>query len=90
MANSKSAEKRARQNKSRYELKHAQRSMVRTAVKNTNKSVEAKDSKSKDVMKEAQSVIDRMANKGVIHKIKQLELKVDLTVKLNLLKKLAF
>ena len=60
MANSKSAEKRARQNKSRYELKHAQRSMVRTVVKNTNKSVEAKDSKSKDVMKEAQSVIDRI------------------------------
>ena len=64
--------------------------MVRTAVKNTNKSVEAKDSKSKDVMKEAQSVIDRMANKGVIHKNKAIELKVDLTVKLNLLKKLTF
>ena len=75
MANSKSAEKRARQNKSRYELKHAQRSMVRTAVKNTNKSVEAKDSKSKDVMKEAQSVIDRMANKGVIHKNKAARIK---------------
>ena len=43
MANSKSAEKRARQNKSRYELKHAQRSVVRTAMKNVNKAVEAKD-----------------------------------------------
>ena len=42
MANSKSADKRARQNKKRYELKHAQRSMVRTAVKATIKAVEEK------------------------------------------------
>ncbi len=42
MANSKSADKRARQNKKRYELKHAQRSMVRTAVKATVKAVEEK------------------------------------------------
>ena len=39
MANSKSADKRARQNKKRYELKHAQRSMVRTSVKATAKAV---------------------------------------------------
>ena len=37
MANSKSAEKRARQNKKRYELKHAQRSMMRTAEKELKK-----------------------------------------------------
>ena len=43
MANSKSADKRARQNKKRYELKHAQRSMVRTAIKATVKAVEEKD-----------------------------------------------
>ena len=49
MANSKSAEKRARQNKSRYELKHAQRSIVRTAMKNVNKAVESKDSKTSAV-----------------------------------------
>ena len=42
MANSKSADKRARQNKKRYELKHAQRSMVRTSVKATAKAVETK------------------------------------------------
>ena len=70
MANSKSAEKRARQNKSRYELKHAQRSVVRTAMKNVNKAVEAKDSKLGDVFKNAQSIVDNMANKGVIHKNK--------------------
>ena len=43
MANSKSADKRARQNKSRYELKHAQRSIVRSAVKKIIKDVENKD-----------------------------------------------
>ena len=48
MANSKSAEKRARQNKKRYELKHAQRSMMRTAVKRVEKSVETKDKNKKE------------------------------------------
>ena len=77
MANSKSAEKRARQNISRYELKHAQRSVVRTAMKNVNEAAETKDAKIGDIFKNAQSVVDNMANKGVIHKIKQLGLKVD-------------
>ena len=52
MANSKSADKRARQNKKRYELKHAQRSMVRTSVKATAKAVEAKDKKIAEVLKQ--------------------------------------
>ena len=51
MANSKSAEKRARQNISRYELKHAQRYVVRTAMKNVNKAVETKDAKIGDIFK---------------------------------------
>ena len=70
MANSKSADKRARQNKKRYELKHAQRSMVRTSVKATTKAIETKDKKIVEVFKTAQSSIDKMANKGVIHKNK--------------------
>ncbi|RPG44943.1 MAG: 30S ribosomal protein S20 [Gammaproteobacteria bacterium TMED112] len=70
MANSKSADKRARQNKKRYELKHAQRSMVRTSVKATTKAIETKDKKIAEVFKTAQSSIDKMANKGVIHKNK--------------------
>ena len=70
MANSKSADKRARQNKKRYELKHAQRSMVRTSVKATTKAVETKDKKIAEVFKTAQSSIDKMASKGVIHKNK--------------------
>tara|TARA_B100001113_G_scaffold184056_1_gene150851 strand:+ start:3340 stop:3597 length:258 start_codon:yes stop_codon:yes gene_type:complete len=83
MANSKSAEKRARQNKSRYELKHAQRSVVRTAMKNVNKAVESKDSKLGDVFKNAQSIVDNMANKGVIHKNKAARIKSRLNKKIK-------
>ena len=83
MANSKSAEKRARQNKSRYELKHAQRSVVRTAMKNVNKAVEAKDNNLGDVYKGAQSVVDNMANKGVIHKNKAARIKSRLSKKVK-------
>ncbi len=75
MANSKSADKRARQNKKRYELKHAQRSMVRTSVKVTAKAVETKDKKVAEVFKSAQSTVDKMANKGVIHKNKAARIK---------------
>ena len=83
MANSKSAEKRARQNKSRYELKHAQRSIVRTAMKNVNKAVESKDNKLSDIFKDAQSVVDNMANKGVIHKNKAARIKSRLNKKVK-------
>ena len=83
MANSKSAEKRARQNKSRYELKHAQRSVVRTAMKNVNKAVETKDEKIGDILKNAQSVVDNMANKGVIHKNKAARIKSRLNKKVK-------
>ena len=75
MANSKSAEKRARQNKKRYELKHAQRSMVRTSVKGTAKAIDAKDKKATEVFKSAQSTVDKMASKGVIHKNKAARIK---------------
>ena len=75
MANSKSADKRARQNKKRYELKHAQRSMVRTALKATAKSVEAKDKNVNETFKAAQSTVDKMVSKGVIHKNKAARLK---------------
>ena len=75
MANSKSADKRARQNKKRYELKHAQRSMVRTAMKATAKSVEAKDKNVTKTFKAAQSTVDKMVSKGVIHKNKAARLK---------------
>ena len=83
MAHSKSADKRARQNRSRYELKHAQRSIVRTSVKNVLSAVESKDKKVKDIFKDSQSKIDRLADKGVIHKNKAARLKSRLNSKLK-------
>ncbi|MEC7479949.1 MAG: 30S ribosomal protein S20 [Pseudomonadota bacterium] len=83
MANSKSADKRARQNRSRYELKHAQRSIVRTSVKNVLSAVESKDKKVKDIFKDSQAKIDRLADKGVIHKNKAARLKSRLNSKLK-------
>ena len=43
MANSKQAIKRARQNSDKYKLRHAQRSVVRTAVKAVRSDIEMKD-----------------------------------------------
>jgi|TARA_X000000950_G_scaffold262395_1_gene333597 small subunit ribosomal protein S20 len=83
MANSKSADKRARQNKSRYELKHAQRSIVRSAVKKIIKDVENKDKNLVDNLKLAQSTIDKIADKGVIHKNKAARLKSRLNRKVK-------
>ena len=81
MANSKSAEKRARQNKKRYELKHAQR--MRTAVKRVEKAVETKDKNKKETFKTTQAVLDNLANKGVIHKNKAARLKSRLSKKIK-------
>ena len=83
MANSKSADKRARQNKSRYELKHAQRSIVRSAVKKIIKDVENKDKNLADNLKLAQSTIDKIADKRVIHKNKAARLKSRLNRKVK-------
>ena len=76
-------DKRARQNRSRYELKHAQRSIVRTSVKNVLSAVESKDKKVKDIFKDSQAKIDRLADKGVIHKNKAARLKSRLISKLK-------
>lgn len=71
MANSAQARKRARQNVKRRQLKASQRSMVRTFIKNVVKAIETKDyNVATEAYKKAVPVIDRMANKGVIHKNK--------------------
>lgn len=71
MANSKSAEKRARQATANRARNVAQRSTVRTAIKNV---VAAVATGSKDqaaaALKAATPVIDAMARKGIIHKNK--------------------
>lgn len=71
MANSPQARKRARQNVKRRAQNASQRSMVRTFIKRV---VSAIDSKSYELATEAYNkavpVIDRMADKGIIHKNK--------------------
>ena len=69
MANSKQAIKRARQNSDRYKLRHAQRSVVRTAVKAVRAHIEAQDkTKASESLKKAQKIIDTAASKNVLHK----------------------
>ena len=69
MANSKQAIKRAKQNAETYKLRHAQRSVVRTAVKAVKADIDANDkAKANDSFKKAQKIIDTAAAKKVIHK----------------------
>ena len=71
MANTLSAKKRARQAEKRRCHSSAQRSLLRTSVKNVRKAVLGGD---KDAANKAYlvaiPVIDKMVNKGVIHKNK--------------------
>ena len=69
MANSKQAIKWARQNSDRYKLRHAHRSVVRTAVKAVKADIDANDkAKANNSFKKAQKIIDTAAAKKVIHK----------------------
>ena len=68
MANSKSAEKRARQDTERRARNVAQRSKVRTSIKKVVSTIKAGDKDQAAVaLKEATPVIDSMARKGIIH-----------------------
>jgi small subunit ribosomal protein S20 len=69
MANSKQAIKRAKQNADKYKLRHAQRSVVRTAVKAVRADIDSKDKeKANESFLKAQKVLDAAASKIVIHK----------------------
>ena len=69
MANTASARKAARQAVKRNAQNSSQRSALRTAIKNTRKAIAAGDqAKAADVFKNAQSVIDRIADKDLMHK----------------------
>ncbi len=68
MANSKSAEKRARQATERRALNVTQRSKVRTSIKKVTAAVQGGDKdKAAAELKAAMPVIDSMARKGIIH-----------------------
>lgn len=71
MANSPQAKKRARQNDKRRIHNASLRSMVRTYIKKVVAAINAGDAeKAKEAYVAAVPVIDRMADKGIIHKNK--------------------
>lgn len=71
MANTKQAKKRARQSEKRRRHNIGLRSMVRTYVKKVIAAIETGDkAAAQQAFLEAQPVIDRIADKGIIHKNK--------------------
>ena len=71
MANSPQAKKRARQGESRRRHNASFRSMVRTYIKKVDAALEGGDhTAAAEAYKNAVPVIDRLADKGIIHKNK--------------------
>ena len=71
MANSPQAKKRARQSEKRRTHNASLRSLVRTVIKKVNSAVISGDAEQAKVAYDnAVPVIDRMADKGIIHKNK--------------------
>ncbi len=71
MANTPQSRKRARQNTKRRNHNASLRSMVRTYIKKVVAAISAKDVEAaKAAYAEAVPVIDRIADKGIIHKNK--------------------
>ena len=68
MANTKSAEKRHRQNVKQRERNRADRSRLRSAVKGLRQAVASGDAaRANEILPETLSVIDKTAQKKVIH-----------------------
>lgn len=71
MANTAQARKRARQSYKQRDHNVAQRSQLRTAIKKVYKAVEAGDqAAARKALEENVSIIDRIADKKIIHKNK--------------------
>jgi small subunit ribosomal protein S20 len=68
MANTKSAEKRNRQNEKAAAQNRVYRSAARTAVKKARLAVERGDANAAELIRSAESALNRAATKGVIHK----------------------
>ena len=71
MANSPQAKKRARQSEKRRNHNASLRSVVRTMIKKVNSAISSGDAAAaKAAYDSAVPVIDRMADKGILHKNK--------------------
>lgn len=86
MANIKSAKKRARQTVVRNARNSAQRSRLRTAVKNVVKALDANDlASAQAAFAVAQPIIDRFSARNLIHKNKAARHKSRLTARIKAL-----
>lgn len=84
MANIASARKRARQSEKRRQHNASLRSEFRSAVKRVKKAIEAGDkAQASDVLRQATSVIDSIADKNIIHKNKAARHKSRLAAKIK-------
>jgi len=84
VANLKSVIKRARQNVKLRQRNMSGRSLYRTYVKYVLKAVEANDVKgANEAYKKAQPMIDKAAQKGIIHKNKAARLKSRLVARVK-------
>lgn len=71
MANTAQARKRARQSVERNKHNASLRSMLRTSIKRVREAIEAGDkSAANDVFQKTTGIIDRVADKNIIHKNK--------------------
>jgi len=86
MANTQSARKAARQSERRRKHNASMRSELRTAIKNANKALDSGDkAAAQKVFREAMSVVDRIADKDIIHKNKAARHKSQLAARLKAL-----
>lgn len=86
MANIKSVIKRARQNIKLRQHNASARSAYRTYVKNVLKAIETGDATAaNEAYRKAQPMIDRAAQKGLIHKNKAARIKSRLVVRVKAL-----
>jgi small subunit ribosomal protein S20 len=86
MANTKSARKAARQSEHRRQHNASLRSELRTAIKNARKAIDAGDkAAAQKVFRETMSVVDRIADKDMIHKNKAARHKSQLASRLKAL-----
>ena len=84
MANIASAKKRARQAEKRRLKNASHRSMLRTHIKKVTNAITSNDKEgATKAFKEAIPVIDRMTNKGIVHKNKAARHKQQLNAQLR-------
>lgn len=84
MANIKSAKKRAVQAEKHRQHHESRRSMMRTFVKKVYSAIAAGDKEAaQNTFSAMQPIVDRQANKGLIHKNKAARHKSNLTAQIN-------